>query len=400
MVYYVSQTNLIKLSVIRELFMKTKNKVRKVLLIIPIALLCVILVLWISAYIGFKCGSVTNAQAFQRRFDAAVAPKNIHEAILLVENTTGDFSVSYGYGGRNTDSPIVIASVTKMFTATCVIKLAEEGRLSLDDKICQYMDDDILSGLHVYKGAEYSYCLTVSDLLFQTSGLPDYFWNSELVRSAIFDRDAYISFDQLIEETKKLPPRFAPNTGRAYYADINYDILGVILEKVTGLPLNELYQQYIFEPLGMDNTYLPVNDNDPVPHVYNGMDKLERPLFIASCRASGGCVSTARDLIVFSKVFWSGKLFDSKTFELLAVYRNLQPDMGPVSYGGGYMRIPLGGMNTFFLASGELVGHSGSTGSFVFYYPEKDLHFAGDLAQFENPSAVIRFVIQLAMSAK
>ena len=369
--------------------MKTKKRARKIMIIIPIALVCVLVVSWIATFIFF------NGQTIEKRFNSIAEQKNIHEAVLFVESDAGDFSVSYGHGGRDIDSLMVIASVTKMFTTACVVMLIEDGQLSLDDKIDLYIDDDILNGLHVYKGVDYSRDITISDLLFQTSGLPDYFTNSDLINNAIFDEDAYISFEQLIDETKKLASRFVPNTGRAYYADINFDLLGVILEKVTELPLEEIYKQYIFKPLGMKNTYLPVGEDDFVPHVYCGSERLECPLFIASCRANGGAVSTARDLMIFSKAFWNGELFDKAVFGVLSDYERIQ--FNPIQYGGGHMRLPLGGLNTFFFASGDLIGHSGSTGSFMFYYPEKDLHFVGDLAQLEDQGATIRFAMQLAM---
>lgn len=378
-----------------------QKKVIKIFMTVLIALAGLLILAWVAMYIYFKGGKDTNAQAIQKSFSAAVAPKQIQEAVLYVENSSGDVSESFGYGGRDIHSPMVIASVTKLFTTTCILKLCEENKLSLADKINLYIDDKLLEGLHIYKGHEYSYDLTISDLLFQTSGLPDYFTNSELVKHAIFQEDASITFEQYMEETKKLSPHFAPHTGnKAYYSDINFDLLGEILENVTNMPLADIYRQVIFMPLGMDGTYLPVKADDFVPYVYYGMEKLERPQFIASCRASGGCVSTASDMMTFSKAFWGGKLFDKAVFEQLSDYRSLQFEMSPISYGGGYMRISLEGLNTFFLGKGELLGHSGSTGAFMFYYPEKDLYFVGDLAQFKNPGAPVRFAMRLAMVMK
>ena len=376
------------------------KKMKTILLIVALALIFALFSAWLGLYAYFRGGSGTNALAFQKRFDAVVVSKNINEAVLYVENSSGDFSESYGYGGQNIDSPMVLASVTKLFTTACILKLAEDKHLSLDDKISLYIDNEILRGLHVYKNVEYSYDLTISNLLFQTSGLPDYFNHSKLVNDAIQNKDTYITFEQYIEETKKLAPHFAPNTGKAYYADINFDLLGKIIEKIAGLPLEDVFRQFIFAPLGMDNTYLPVKPSDLVPYVYKGTEKLERPLFIASCRASGGCVSTARDMMVFNKAFWNGKLFDKTMFESLAYYKSLQLDMSPIAYGGGYMKVSLTGLNTAFLAKGELLGHSGSTGSFVFYYPEKDLFFVGDFSQLEYPSMPIKFVMMLAMVSR
>ena len=62
-----------------------------------------------------------------------------------------------------------------MFTTTCILILYEEYKISLNDKISYYLSKEVVSGLHVYNGKDYSYELTISDLLFQTSGLPNPF---------------------------------------------------------------------------------------------------------------------------------------------------------------------------------------------------------------------------------
>ena len=345
-----------------------------------------------------------NRQTIQKIFDSATASPQIYEACLLVENSKGDFSESFGYGGCDVGSPMIAASITKLFTTTCVLKLCEQGRLSFEDKISRYFDRDLLSGLHVFKGHEYSFDLTVSDLLFQTSGLPDKFegWNNNgILKKNILEGDTYITFEQYLDEIKSIAPHFAPNTGKkAYYANMNFDLLGEILEKVTETSLAEVYRQLIFTPLGLTETCLPVDEEDFVPHLYYKSQRLERKKLIASCRASGGCVSTAKDLMTFSKAFWEGRLFDKKIFERLSVYRKLQINKGPIFYGGGYMQIPLGVFSTLFQGKGELLGHSGSSGSIAFYYPTKDLHFVGNISQLAKPAAPVRLVMRLAMSKK
>ena len=78
----------------------------------------------------------------------------------------------------------------------------------------------------------------------------------------------------------------------------------------------------------------------------------------------------------------------------------MQTRHAPIHYGAGYMRIPLDGLATLFMGKGELIGHSGSTGSFAFYYPESDLFFVGDVNQMEKPALPVRLVMRLAMSIK
>ncbi len=187
---------------------------------------------------------------------------------------------------------------------------------------------------------------------------------------------------------------------RAHYANINFEILGKIIEIVTNSPLEEVFRQLIFDPLGLKNTYLPKDEDDFIPYIYYKDTAFYRPKLLMSIRASGGCVSTARELMVFVKAFFKGKLFNNTVFHELKVNNRLQASMLPIHYGSGYMRVPLNGFATLFMGKGELIGHSGSTGSFAFYYPEKDMFFIGDVNQMENPATPVRLVMRLAMSMK
>lgn len=341
-------------------------------------------------------------QRFERIFNRAIGSNQIHEAVLLIQNTNGDFSYSKGYGGRDLNSPLLMASITKLCTTTCILALQEQGKLSLDDKIAKYFDHAVLNGLHIYKGKEYSFELTIADLLFQVSGLPDVYEEGNYsVKKRVINEDFYLTFNEIVGLVKELQPHFKPRTiKKAYYADINFDMLGEILEKLMHLSLNEIYRQFIFEPLGLKNTYLTESENDFVPNIYYKNKAIHRPKFVMSSRASGGCVTTARELMIFVKAFFGGDLFDKSIFDKLSSYNKLQAAMGPIYYGGGYMRIPLNGLATLFLGKGELKGHSGSTGSFAFYYPVKDLFFVGDLNQMANAALPIRLSMRIAMSTK
>ncbi len=345
---------------------------------------------------------VNRIKTIEKIFNKTVASSHIHECVLHVENTQGDFSYNKGYGGKDINSPFVIASITKLFTTTCILVLNEQKSLSLSDKISDYIDDSILRGLHVYDGREYSYDLTISDLLFQVSGLPDEFEETnDIARLPFMNHDSYQDFTEYVADVKKLKPRFIPRTAhKAYYANINFDLLGLIIEKVTQQPLEQEFFKRIFEPLGLSNTYLPTSEHEFIPNVYVKNKSLYRPKTVISSRASGGCISTAHDLMIFMKAFYGGTLFCKSLFEKLSIYHKLQASKGPIYYGGGYMRIPLDGILTFFMGKGELLGHSGTTGSFAFYYPYKDLFIVGDVNQMANPAIPIRLVIKLAMSIK
>jgi D-alanyl-D-alanine carboxypeptidase len=137
-------------------------------------------------------------------------------------------------GNLTTDRPYFIASTTKLFTTAIIMKLRAEGKLSLEDKISKYIDASILSGLHFYKGKDYSQELTIRHLLSHTSGLPDYFQDKgasgkSLENELMAGNDQFWTFEESIDRSKKMSPLFVPGTkGKAKYSDANFQLLGKI----------------------------------------------------------------------------------------------------------------------------------------------------------------------------
>lgn len=341
-----------------------------------------------------------QVKAIDNLFNKITDSKQVHECILCIKSSDGDFTYEKSYGDKDIRSPFLMASITKLFTTTCILKFLEQNRLSLDDKISKYINHHILSGLHVYNGKEYSYELTISDLLFQVSGLTDaYDEGKSTMRKLVVSEDSYLDFKENIEMIKRLKPHFAPRTTKkAFYANINFDLLGIIIENIADSPLDEVYKQLIIEPLELGNTYLPISEDEFIPNIYFKDKLISRPNVVISSRASGGGISNAYDLMIFIKAFFQGNLFDKAIFQKLSQYHKLQISMGPIYYGGGYMQIPLEGSATLFMGKGELIGHSGSTGSFAFYYPYKGIYITGNINQAANQALPIRFIMKLAIA--
>lgn len=343
-----------------------------------------------------------NQTTIDKVFSRMTNKKNIHEGVLLVENTSGDFSISKKYGNKDLDTPFLIASITKLYTTACVFMLMEQGKLSLEDSLSKYLKKETLHNLHMHKGNDYSRHLTIHHLLFQTSGLPDVAEEGiSLLKKHFIQKDMHIDFDELLRLTKQQKPHFLPTSNkRAHYSSVNFDLLGKVLETVIQTPLHEVYKRFIFDPLELKQTYLPKNETDFIPKVYYKDTSLHRPQFIRSARASGGIISNARECMTFIKAFFGGRLFNKNIFNELKGANKLQFSMFPIHYSAGYMRIPLGGLTNLFMGKGELIGHSGSTGSFAFYYPKKDLFFVGDVNQMSNPALPVRLAMQIAMGIK
>lgn len=341
-----------------------------------------------------------KTKSYDDLFDKYIRNKKIYESVVLIEKGSGETIFSKAYGGKEIDSPIIAASITKMFTAACIFILIQQGFMTLNDSLLNFYEPAYLNGLHFYKGKDYSFDLKIADLLCQTSGLADlYEEGKNSIKKQAITSDTFVTFDKNIALTKEKEAHFPPNyKNKAHYADINYYILGDIIEKVTKCSLEEVFEKYVFSKINMTKTYLPVSEKEYIPMVYYGDKQLYRPQFIMCSKAGGGCITSARDLMIFIRAFFHGELFNKK-FLCSKPYGKLQPSMWPVCYGSGYMRIKMGGFSTSFLGQGDLIGHSGSTGSFAFYYPDKELFFVGDFNQMKYPALPVRFVMQLAMSA-
>ena len=118
-------------------------------------------------------GDVMKRKSYGDLFDEYIQSKKIHESVVLIEKGTGETVFSNAYGGKDIDSPIIAASITKMFTATCIFILIQQGYMTLNENLLNFYEPAYLRGLHFYRGKDFSYDLKISDLLYQTSGLAD-----------------------------------------------------------------------------------------------------------------------------------------------------------------------------------------------------------------------------------
>lgn len=337
---------------------------------------------------------------FERIFDKTAKVSYIHEMSMFIENTKGDLSWSKGYGGKDIESPMVMTSVSKLFTTTCILILREQGLLTLEDKLTKYFPPEVLEGIHVHKGIDYSNELTVANLLFQTSGFPDiYAVGKDNLNKQLIKNDFIVSFDEYTKITKEHKKKFAPSTPkRAYYSDMNFEMLGKIIEKLTEGSLHDAFKKFVFEPLKLEKTYMPQMEQNFVPNIYYKDRALHRPKLITCLPACGGCVSTLKEMMIFTKAFFTGKLFDKAVFNELSSFKYIQYAPLIAQYGGGFMNLKLDGFSTLFRGKGELIGHIGMSGAFAFYYPRKDIYMVGDVNQLAHPGLTMTVPMKLAMS--
>jgi len=288
------------------------------------------------------------------------------------------------------------------------MQVRAEGLLDLDEPVASYLGPSVMAGIHRFKGVDYSEQITIRQLLAHTSGIADYFEQRRTDGTTTFGRalqqDYGWTFDDVLRITKEeLSARFAPSTtGKAFYSDTNYQLLGSIIEKVSGRTFEEVVTQRIIERLGLQDTYpfsnATIDRYDTVAPMLYGTHQVRIPHVMASVRADGGMVSTARDGIVFLEAFMTGRLFPIDDLqEMVAQWRPIFP---PLVYGIGILRFALSRYFSPFRVVPPMIGHSGASGAVLFFIPELDLYVSGSVNQIKKRSLSYNVMTRLVMACQ
>lgn len=283
--------------------------------------------------------------------------------------------------------PFHTASIGKTFTAIIMAKLYEAGQIKFDDRIAEYLPQDILEGLHIYRGTDYTNDIQIQHLLRHSSGLADFFEDKPkqgvtFLQELLQDPARFWSPEETVQWSKAhLPPRFAPGQG-VHYTDTGYNLLGLIIESITSKPYHEVLHEYIFNPLHMKHSYLSQfstpeeHSKVPASPVYLGDLRIpiEEYRSFSSFYAGGQTVSTTEDLFTFMKALVNHELVQQDTLAWMQQWSKMRIGM---EYGGGLMRM------RFIPFSNQYVGwgHLGSTGTSMLYFPKLDTYLIGSFNQ-------------------
>jgi len=334
--------------------------------------------------------------------------KSIKNCVLSVMKNDGSFSWSGAAGIASQDNqvpmtketPIYIASITKLYTATAIMRLYEKGALSLDDPMAKYLPEEFIQGIHVYEGKDYSSEITIKQLLSHTSGIADYYTEkpkggNSLVEIFLEEPERSWTVDETIERARKdLQPNFPPGTA-ASYSDTNFQLLGKIIEAVTGKQLHTVFEEFFFRPLGLKHTWLIGHSQPQVAPSAQPADVFDKDMNITKTRsngaywADGGIVSTAEEMIIFLKALKEGRIVSSDTLKLMHNWHKLH---FPLQYGYGTMYVKFPRFMNVVMKVPPLWGHSGSTGSFLYYSEDLNLYLAGTIDQTASQSKPFRLI--------
>lgn len=302
---------------------------------------------------------------------AQVDVNNFSGTVIVTKNGSVLLKKAYGLADyewniKNTvDTKFQLASVTKQFTATAILQLVENGKLSLDDKLSKFFPD--------YPKAD---SVTIHMLLSHSSGLGLGF--KELALTTI-------SADSAYNEIKKIPYEFEPGT-KSEYSNIGYYLLGKIIEKVTGEKYVVYLKKNIFEKVGMKNTGVSNNDSiiSKKAKVYHITEKgyIHNPYINWTFNIGhDGTYSTVEDLVLWDQALYGTTILSADMKKRMFTSYNNQ------GYGYGLM------INPFYNHGHQLIAHDGgffgTMTSFNRFTDDKI--FVTVLSNNESPSYIIAY---------
>lgn len=324
------------------------------------------------------------AQSLQNTLDSVLAETvGVSAAIVSPEETW--FGAS-GLANLRANTPVTpsdrfqIGSITKTFVATTVLQLMEEGKLTLEDTLDQWLPGEVVS--MIPGGGD----VTIHQLLNHTSGISDYL--GILLDSGI---NLFREWqpNELVGLIAAQPLSFTPGTSWQY-SNTNYILLGMIVENVTGTSIASEIRSRILEPLKLDNTFFAEAEAIPGGFVsgYWDIDQdgdLDDMSFISLSLvgSAGAMVSNTEDLVDFAKGLFEGDLLEATSLQQMLTFTEAVGSRAFSGYGLGVAQL-----NT---PDDLIYGHNGLTLGYranLWYLPEEKLVYA----DLQNTRTINNFI--------
>lgn len=329
------------------------NKVRKCG---PIVISFVILLGVFVASCSFQGGIPLASKETQETYHAAAIERYLESlssdsipGFAYLISKDGKIIVEGGVGLANIESKTLndtatifrAASITKQFTAASILLLVDQGKLSLDEKLSNYFPE-----------LPNSEKITIRNLLDHTSGM----WEQQKDEDFPFPVDKEVPADVHLSYIQNNKPYFEPGE-KWNYCNNGYFVLGLIVEKVAGIPLESYMQKQIFVPLGMKSSGLYGNS---VEYKYgatgygisDGKPYQELDTNMFTYKGAAALYTTVEDLLLWSEALHNGKLISSDSYQQLITPHKFTNGFVPfVGYGFGVGIENVAGKHT--------VGHPG-----------------------------------------
>jgi CubicO group peptidase (beta-lactamase class C family) len=317
-------------------------------------------------------GADSRAERVAEVFAGMASDRAPGAAVLVLENGRVAFERGYGVADLRTMRPIDeltnfrLASVTKQFTAAAVVLLVREGKLRYEDTLTSLFPEF----------PSYGRGITVRNLLQHTSGLPDYESLMPPPDRGVPVEDAQISDAGVLGLLERQEAgKFPPGT-RWDYSNSGYVVLGLVVEKASGLPFGRFLRERIFAPLGMDGTLAYERGKNEVRdraygHSFEAGKWRETDQSSTSATlGDGGVYSSLRDMARWDSALRERSLLNAAETEVVLAPvvvpggPPVEPDGTPAAYGFGWFLNPWKGHERAW-HYGETVGFRTAIERFV-----------------------------------
>lgn len=261
-----------------------------------------------------------------------------------------------------------VGSTVKTFTAATILKLNEEGKLQLDDIAAKYLTPSAIKNIANADKA------TIRQLLNHSSGIFNYIQSVRFQTASLNDLIKEWQPEELLEYARGRKAYFKPGED-VQYSNTGYIFLGMIIEKVTGKPFWEVFQQKIFTPLGLTATSFAATNKVPSNIVrgyvdlYSNLQVVDATYFSGwdYYTADGGLISNVYDMNVFVQRLFNGGIISSASLnEMLTTInpKNIDADFFPIATGLGIFKINTS-WGEAYQHSGDAIGYYAS----IVYFP-------------------------------
>lgn len=239
---------------------------------------------------------------------------------IIFEDYHGYFDVRKKDSALDKHSAFHIASVSKTFTAMATLKLAQMGKLSLDDDVKKFFPRFPYDNVRV------------KDLLSHRSGLPNYLYFMDKLG---WDTKKHCSNQDVLDYLIKFKPAATKPDTHFTYCNTNYDLLGLIIEKASGESYADFLQQEFFTPLHMNNTYVwNIKDSASAMPSFDYRGRQEAFTFLDCGIGDKNIYSTPEDLLKWDQAMYTNEIFSKETLEkAFTPYSNEKPGIRNYGYG-------------------------------------------------------------------
>jgi CubicO group peptidase (beta-lactamase class C family) len=263
-------------------------------------------------------------------FNKVIKDNSPGASVLVAKDGKIIYQKGFGYADVGNHIPFTIetksriGSITKQFIASAILKLQEEGKISVNDKLSKFIpdfprDDEV----------------TIHHLLTHTSGIHSFTEKADFMKNATVE----IKSEDMINSIKKDPYDFNPGE-KFLYNNSGYFILGYIIEKISGESYENYMKKIFFDPLGMKDTGVhnshTIYEHEAYGYSYDGKFQKAINWDMSQAGGAGSIYSTVGDLYRWNEGIFNGKVLSKASLDSAFTSVKLNDGSTPKDIGGGY----------------------------------------------------------------